>query len=60
MALKIATSRDTPGPMVEQMVALFIYLPFAAGGLALTTALIRLEAFSTSFSAAKLILPTGA
>ena len=49
-ALKIATSRDTPGPMVEQMVALFMYLPLAAGGLALTTALIRLEAFSTSFS----------
>src|ERR1700756_428024 len=46
--------------MVEQMVALFTYLPLAAAGLALTTALIKLEAFSTSFSEEKLTLPTGA
>ena len=39
---------------------LFTYLPLATAGLALITALIRLEAFSTSFSAEKLILPTGA
>src|ERR1035438_2506047 len=46
--------------MVEQRVALLTYLPLAAAGLALTTALNRLEAFSTNFSDVKLILPTGA
>src|SRR5262245_25266710 len=49
-----------PGPMVEQMVALLTYLPLAAAGLALITAVMRLEAFSTSLSEAKLTLPTGA
>src|ERR1022692_2135602 len=60
LALNTVTSSDTPGPMVEQRVALLTYLPLAAAGLALTTALMRLEAFSTSFSDVKLILPTGA
>src|SRR5208337_5571524 len=50
----------TPGPMVEQMVALLTYLPLATAGLALMTAEIRLAAFSTSAIAAKLVLPTGA
>src|ERR1035437_1151120 len=50
----------TPGPMVEQTVALLTYLPLATAGLALITAAIRLAAFSTSLSAEKLILPTGA
>src|SRR6478609_1726370 len=49
-----------PGLMVEQMVALLTYLPLATAGLALMTAVIRLAAFSTSLSAAKLALPTGA
>src|SRR5436853_540437 len=49
-----------PGPMVEQRVALLTYFPFATVGLALMTAVIRLAAFSTSLSAAKLALPTGA
>ena len=44
--------------MVEHKVALLTYLPFAADGFALNTAVIRLEAFSTSLSAAKLGLPT--
>src|SRR5437763_4999195 len=35
------------------------YLPFAAGGLALRTALMMLDAFSVSWSAEKAILPTG-
>src|SRR5260370_40722617 len=46
--------------MVEQMVALLTYLPLATAGLALIAAEIRLEAFSTSFSAEKLTFPTGA
>src|SRR5579862_6323453 len=46
--------------MVEQMVALFTYLPLATAGFALITAVIRLAAFSISLSAAKLVLPTGA
>src|SRR6266446_2759050 len=46
--------------MVEQIVALFTYLPLATAGLALITAVIRLEAFSTSLIAEKLTLPTGA
>src|ERR1035438_9536600 len=50
----------TPGPMVEQTVALLTYLPLATAGFALITAAIRLAAFSTSFSAEKLTLPTGA
>src|SRR5450631_1740566 len=50
----------TPGPMVEQTVALLTYLPLATAGFALITAAIRLAAFSTSLSAEKLILPTGA
>src|SRR5215831_6498706 len=49
-----------PGPMVEQIVALFTYLPLATAGFALMTALMRLAAFSTSLSVAKLALPTGA
>src|ERR1035437_772893 len=51
---------ETPGPMVEQMVALLTYFPLARAGFALITAVIRLAAFSTSFSAGKLTLPTGA
>ena len=51
---------DTPGPMVEHSVALLTYLPLATAGLALITAEIRLAAFSTSLSDAKLIFPTGA
>src|SRR5215470_2102356 len=50
----------TPGLMVEQMVALRTYLPFATVGLALITAVIRVAAFSSSLSVSKLILPTGA
>src|SRR5260370_30661203 len=46
--------------MVEQTVALFTYLPLATAGFALITAAIRLDAFSTSLSAEKLALPTGA
>ena len=46
--------------MVEQIVALLTYLPFATAGFALITAVMRLLAFSTSFSVAKLTLPTGA
>src|ERR1017187_4101383 len=46
--------------MVEHMVVLLTYLPFATAGFALMTAVIRLAAFSISFSAAKLIFPTGA
>src|SRR5260370_29509810 len=49
-----------PGLMVAQIVALLTYLPLATAGFALITAAIRLEAFSTSLSAEKLILPTGA
>ena len=55
-----AVSIATPGPIVEQSVALFTYLPLATVGLALITALIRLAAFSTSLSVWKLTLPTGA
>jgi hypothetical protein len=50
----------TPGPIVEQIVALLTYLPFATDGFALTTAVIKVEAFSTSFAVGKLIFPTGA
>src|SRR5215467_13061955 len=46
--------------MVEQIVALLTYLPLATAGLALMTAVMRLAAFSTSLSAVKLVLPTGA
>src|SRR5450759_2742131 len=46
--------------MVEHTVALLTYLPLATAGFALITAAIRLDAFSTSFSAEKLTLPTGA
>src|SRR5579871_3580635 len=53
-------SMETPGPMVEQMVVLLTYLPLATAGLALMTAEIRLAAFSTSLTASKLSLPTGA
>src|SRR5580704_19688005 len=49
-----------PGLIVEQRVALLTYLPLAAAGLALRTAEIRLDAFSTSLMAVKLVLPTGA
>ena len=45
---------------MEHTVAFLTYLPLATAGFALMTALIRLEAFSTSFSAEKLTLPTGA
>src|SRR5437763_16896949 len=50
----------TPGLIVEQRVVLRTYLPLATAGLALMTAVIRLDAFSTSLSESKLILPTGA
>src|SRR5271169_7093463 len=46
--------------MVEHRVALLTYFPLAAAGLALITAEIKLAAFSTSLSLAKLVLPTGA
>src|ERR1700677_3643029 len=46
--------------MVEHNVALRTYLPLATAGLGLITAVIRLAAFWTSLSAAKLSLPTGA
>src|SRR5579862_9213349 len=49
-----------PGLIVEHNVALLTYLPFAAEGLALMTAEIRLVAFSTIFSDVKLVLPIGA
>ena len=39
-----------PGPMVEQSVTLRTYLPFAAAGLARTTAVISVCAFSSSLS----------
>src|SRR5438132_2235899 len=59
-ALNGVVSTETPGPMVEQRVALLTYLPLATAGFALITAEMRLEAFSTSLSCAKLIFPTGA
>src|SRR4051812_23580964 len=45
--------------MVEHIVRLLMYLPLATEGFARTTALISIEAFSASLSAAKLDLPTG-
>src|SRR5262249_50418994 len=49
-----------PGPIVEEMVAFFTYLPLAAEGLARMTASIRLLVFSARICASKLTLPTGA
>jgi hypothetical protein len=46
--------------MVEHSVAFLTYLPFAADGFALITAVIRLVAFSMSLWGAKLVLPMGA
>src|SRR5262249_30713505 len=47
------------GPMVEEIYTPLRYLPLAAEGLALITLVMIVVAFSTSFSGAKLILPTG-
>src|SRR5690348_18294412 len=47
------------GPIVEVSVIFLTYLPFAAAGFALTTALISACAFSASFAPSKLILPMG-
>ena len=49
----------TPGPIVEDTVMLFRYLPLAADGLALTMLSSSAEAFRSG-SAANDILPTGA
>ena len=48
-----------PGPMVELMVMPLMYLPLAADGLAFTTLVMTVMAFSTSFCGGKEILPTG-
>ncbi len=45
--------------MVEDSVTPLMYFPLAAAGFAFTTLEITVVAFSTSFSGAKLILPTG-
>jgi hypothetical protein len=53
-------SMSIPGPIVDDTVILFKYLPFAADGLALTRAEIRALKLSTSCSVGKDTLPIGA
>src|ERR1700691_1795149 len=60
LAVNSVTSILLPGLILEHSVALLTYLPFATEGLAFNTAVIRLEAFSTSLTGVKLILPIGA
>src|SRR5207237_1971195 len=59
-AVSIAVvSIDMPGPMLELKEQPFTYLPLATDGLALITLVIRVLAFSTSFSGGNEIFPTG-
>src|SRR5947207_3563347 len=55
-----AVSIATPGPIVEETVTDFRYLPFAADGFALTTESTSAWAFSIRFCAGKEVLPSGA
>jgi hypothetical protein len=50
----------TPGPIVDDSVTLFRYLPLAAGGLAFTMLSTSAWALATSESLANEVLPTGA
>ncbi len=53
-------SISTPGPIVEETETVRKYLPLAAAGFALSTALMNAEAFSSSFFSSNEILPIGA
>src|SRR2546427_7702 len=53
-------SMRTPGPIVDDSVTLFKYLPLAADGVALTMLSTSACALATSESVAKEVLPTGA
>src|SRR3954453_5058032 len=56
----LGTSTLTPGPMVELRLARFRYVPLAPDGLALLIASQKALTLATSWSAAKLALPTPA
>ena len=52
-------SMGIPGPILELSVHPLMYLPLATDGFALTTLVISVLAFSTSFSGGNEIFPTG-
>src|SRR3954464_15254382 len=55
-----AVSTVTPGPIVEDTVTDFRYLPFAAGGFALTTESTSAWALSIRLCVGKDVFPSGA
>ena len=60
VASALVVSTLIPGPIVEDTVRLFRYLPFAAAGFALTTLETKACAFSTRFWLENDVLPIGA
>ncbi len=53
----LETSNFIPGPIVELIATLFTYVPLAPLGLALVTALTKVEMFSFKAVSLKLALP---